>query len=120
MYQFSQSGFIIMFVTLLLCLVVFFYSRAKIKNRIQRERKLTDKRWGVIWITVGSIISVIAIIFHIYLQLDFLHTPKILRPISALTIEPAIVLTIMLLLLGLTLLFIGIFSIRVIEKGKNK
>ena len=120
MYQFSQFGFIIMFVTLLLCLVVFSYSRAKVKNRIQRGRKPTDKRWGVIWITVGSIISVISIIFHIYFQWDFIRTPEIFKPLSAISTEPAIVLTVLLLMFGLTLLFIGIFSIRMTEKGKKK
>lgn len=119
MYKFSQYGFIIMFVTLLLCLVLFFYSRAKLKNKIHRDKKLTNKKWGVIWIIVGSVISVISIIFHIYFQLDFIRTPEILKPLSAISTEPAMVLTVLLLLLGLTLLFIGILSIRLRKKGKT-
>jgi uncharacterized membrane protein YfcA len=116
MYKFSTHGFTIIFVSFLICLVIFFYSRQKIKERILRETSLTNKKYGIFWLLIGSVLSLISLVFHIYFQLDFISTPELLKPLSAISAEPIIVLTIMAFLLGLTILFIGISSFRFRKK----
>ena len=120
-YNFSAPAIVIISVFLLLCLIFFYYSRKKIRSGIKEE--LLKKRHSILWIIIGLVMSIISVMFHLYLQIEISRSNSLLQPISEMTSEPIIVFTIIFFLIGVTILFIGIYSVRfrkeMLDKSKE-
>lgn len=111
-YNFGIPGLVIISVVLLLCLFFFYYSRKKIRSIIKADLDLSNKKYGVPWIINGLVVLIISVIFHLYVQIDISRSNSFLRPISEMTSEPILIFTIIFFLIGVTILFIGIYSVR--------
>lgn len=119
-YKFGAPGIITISIFLLLSVFFFYYSRKKIRSRIIAETDLANKKYGILWIIFGLFISIISVIIHLYFQIDISHSSSLLKPISEMTSEPIILFTILFFLIGLTILFIGIYSVRFRKEILNK
>ncbi|EHO41784.1 hypothetical protein Calab_2174 [Caldithrix abyssi DSM 13497] len=119
-YNFGTPGLVIISVFLLLCLIFFFYSRKKIRSRIKEDLDLANKKYGILWIIIGLVVSIISVIFHLYFQIDISRSNRLLQPLLEMTSEPIIIFTIIFFLIGVTILFIGIYSVRVRKEMLDK
>ncbi|OYD16524.1 hypothetical protein CH333_03220 [candidate division WOR-3 bacterium JGI_Cruoil_03_44_89] len=119
MFTFSIPGYTTLFIFLILCLAVLYITRKRIKSRILKRVNLPYKKYGLTGIIVGSIVSIISVIFYLKVQRDIIYSPGLLRPISEMTSEPVILLTITAFFIGITILLIGIYYIRLGSKMIN-
>ena len=119
-YNLGTPGLVIISVFLLLCLIFFYYSRKKIRSGIKEDLDLANKKHGILWIIMGLVVSIISVILHLYVQQNISLSSSFLQPISEMTSEPIILFTILLFLIGITILFIGIYSIRFRKNFLNK
>ena len=119
-YYFSTFGIIILSVFSILCLAFLYYLRKRIRTRITAESDLTNKKYGVLWIIFGLLISLISVIFHIYIQVDYYQSSNLLRPITEMVTEPIFLLTIIFFLIGLTTFLVGIYAVRFRKEILNK
>ena len=113
MYHFSLFGIVILVGAFLICLVILYVLRRKIRSQKQSQVNVSLKKQGIFWIVAGSILAMTSIFFHIKFQLDLVNVrPKIFLPVAIWTSEPALLLTIVAFFVSLTILFVGIYAVR--------
>ena len=113
MYEFGLFGYLIIALTILLCMIVVLY----FERRIQNSSNLSYRKYGIILVIFGSALSLISITFHIIFQRDISNTPELIRLISDMTAKPAIIFTILGFIFGLSTIFIGVLYMR--KRVKN-
>jgi hypothetical protein len=116
MYLLSVPGYIIIFVFLMICLFFLQYFYRRIKKLFETDSNLNYRKYGSIILFIGSFLTIASLIIHIYLQIDIMQSPALLRPITEMTSEPVILITILSFLTGFTTIIIGLFYFKL---GKN-
>jgi len=94
----------------LILIAIFFliYFHVKIKREISKKESLNLLKTKKINILIGLLIIIISIVLLIYLEWDINKQLTILQPISIMTSEPIVFLSIALFLLGFAFTVIGI------------
>jgi hypothetical protein len=77
-----------------------------------KDPDLKNKKYGIVWVITGLVVSILSVVAHLFIQADISRSLRLIRPISEMTAEPLIILTILLFLTGIILLLIGLYSIR--------
>ena len=110
--SYGIEGFITIAVSLLICFLFFYFSRKFNHRKIKNDPDFAAKKYGIVWIIVGLIVSIIAFTFHLFFQIDLARYQGILRFLSEITAAPMLLISLLCLIIGLTVLFVGINSAR--------
>jgi hypothetical protein len=81
-------------------------------KKIHANDRKKYRKQGKTLLIIGTFLAMISLIGHIYFQIDLKDTPKLIKPISEMTSEPAIVLSILIFCVGLTQIILGLIYIR--------
>ena len=116
-FDWFESALLILFIVV--CLFIYFFTRNRVlqlenEDPAKKRKSATAEMW------TGIIIALISLAGHIYIQIDISRTPGLLRPIASMTSEPLLFFTIIGFIAGLTLIAIGLFKLRHLEKKADK
>jgi len=94
----------------LILIAIFFliYFHVKIKREISNKESLNLLKTKKINILIGLLVIIISIVLLIYIEWDINKQLTVLQPISIMTSEPIVFISIALFLLGIVITVIGI------------
>ena len=119
-FDYGTEGFITLFVIILLCLLLFLYLRKLYHRRIEKDKDLENRKYGVFLISIGLIVSFISIIAHLFFQIDLSRSSGFFRFLSEITASPMLFSTIVFFIIGVTLLSIGLSATHFRKKTLDK
>jgi len=107
MYNFGTIGIIILFLTFLVCVTILFLLRKSIRKKAIEKKDIPFTKYGIIGIITGFLILSVSIVFHLMIRNNIINTWELIRPISEMTSGPALLLTIITCMFGLTIMLFG-------------
>ncbi len=111
-FNFGIEIIIALSVISFLCLLFFFYLRKLYHMKIEKETDLANKKYGTFLVIIGLIVVFSSLIVHLYIQIDLARSSGFFKFLSEITASPILFFTIVFFMIGITILFMGISSIR--------
>jgi uncharacterized membrane protein YfcA len=117
-FDWFESTLLILFI--LVCFGIYLMTRSRVLHQDDQEDPAKKRKNAKMELWTGIIIALLSLSGHVYVQIDISKTPGLLRPIASMTSEPLLFFTIVGFIAGLTLITIGLFKLRHLEKKEDK
>ena len=108
MFKFSAMAWSFLAVVFMVCLIVLVMIVKKTRRHVSSKENNHYRKYSIIYVSAGILLIVLSLVSFIRLSADDLQNFWILQTISEMTSEPIRAVTLAGMLIGITLVMIGI------------
>ena len=109
MFAFSLFALVFLAAILFICITILVIINNRTRDKINSHRKSRSWKYSMIYIYIGILIIILSALSFISILMDYLGDHRIFQTVYLMTSEPIRVVSLAGVLVGITVLIVGIF-----------